>query len=351
MMNPVFEIPYHYDRLQDKFQLPDFVRLFSFIKSYLDTTDFNPPVVGLAHGYLLRSSNKIIADYIVSMPGPDELTPNDAISQINLIVEASFIRKWQQLRDAFYTAYNPLSPLDYVDERTVNRTEEKSGVSTKNASLSTIDAAEHSGVETNVSNGEHSETISRSNLKTREMSLDAQGTEDSAQTQSNTRTGSSGESGSRTSSGERDEGRFGFNASVVSPVTSADTASNESTLRDTNANESSAQMASSLNSHNEAQRQTGSDSETGNDTHELRNSDSGTLSRSGSDSRLSDRTENSSGTAQEAGNLNENVVTRRSGRYLETPQELLEKELKARRRNLVDIIYQDLDSILCVPVY
>lgn len=352
---PFHDFSYTWDRLQDKFQLPDILRIFVYIKTFLDTTgqpfDYDPPAVGMAHGYLLRSANKILADYIISMPEPDETNPNDAISQINSIIEATFIRKWQQLRDALYTPYDPLSPLDYTDYRTVGRTNDASVVETKSGTISTSDSTERTGTESNTTANDTSETINKSNLKTYGKTVETSSKDDFSQSQSNTKTGETGESGSRSTTGSKDDGRFGFNASVVSPVTSSEAATAEATLRNSTGNESSTQINAGLNSESKTERNAGADTESGSDVHELHDSGTTVLSRSGSDSRLSDRTENGQGTRQERGNANENSTTRRTGRYLQSPQELLQKEFSARQKTLLDTIYHDLDTILCIPVY
>lgn len=351
----MLECSYMFDRLQDKFQLPDLVRLFAYIKSFLDTSgqpfEYDPPVVGMAHGYLLRSSNKILGDYIIAMPEPDETNPNDAISQISLIVDACFKRKWQQLRDALYTPYDPLSPLDYTDQRTVNRTNDASSVESKMGTTSTTDTSNASGTEAHTIANDHQETVNRTNLTTYGKTIDTTSTDDFSQSQSNTKTGTTGESASRTSTGSKDDGRYGFNASVVSPVTSSDASSSESTLRDTSGNESSTQINAGLDSLSKKERNTGADTESGSDTHELHDSGTSVVSRSSDDSRVSDRTENATGTRQERGDSNENATTRRIGRYLDSPQDLIRKEFAARQKTLLDTIYADLDTILCIPVY
>lgn len=351
----MFEPSYTFDRLQDKFQLPDLVRLFSYIKTFLDTSgqpfEYDPPVVGMAHGYLLRSSNKILGDYIIAMPEPDETNPNDAISQISLIVDACFKRKWQQLRDALYTPYDPLSPLDYTDHRMVNRTDDASSVESKIGTTSTRDTSNAKGTEAHTTTNDHEETVNRTNLTTYGKTIDTTSKDDYSQSQSNSKTGKTEESASRTSVGAKDDGRFGFNASVVSPVESSNASSTESTLRDTSGNESSTQINAGLDNLSKKESSTGADTESGSDTHELHDSGTSVVSRSSDDSRVSDRTQNETGTRQERGDSNENATTRRTGRYLDSPQDLIRKEFAARQKTLLDTIYADLDAILCIPVY
>lgn len=351
----MLECFYNFDRLQDKFQLPDLVRLFAHIKTFLDTStdafSYNPPVVGMAHGYLLRSSNKILGDYIIAMPEPDETNPNDAIAQISLIVDACFQRKWQQLRDALYTPYAPLSPIDYTDYRTVNRTNDASSVESKFGTTSTSDTSDTSGIEAHTTANDHVETVNRTNLTTYGKTIDTTSTDDYARSQTNTSTKETGESASHTSTGAKDDGRYGFNASVVSPVTSSNASTAETNLRDTSGQESFTQIDSGLDNLSRKERNTGADTESGSDTHELHDSGTDTVSRSSVGSRSSDRTENASGTRQERTDGNENATAHRTGRYLNTPQDLLEKEFAAREKNLLNTIYADLDTILCIPVY
>lgn len=351
----MFECSYSFDRLQDKFQLPDLVRLFAYIKTFLDTSgqpfEYDPPVVGMAHGYLLRSSNKILGDYIIAMPEPDETNPNDAISQISLIVDACFKRKWQQLRDALYTPYDPLSPVDYTDSRTVIRTNDASSVESKIGTSSTTDTSNAKGTEAHTTTNDHQETVNRTNLTTYGKTIDTTSKDDYSQSQSNSKIGTTGESSSRTSTGSKDDGRFGFNASVVSPVTSSDMSSAESALRDITGNESSTQINAGLDNLSKKEQSTGVDTENGSDTHELHDSGTNVVSRSSDDFRVSDRTENATGTRQERTDGNENSTTRRTGRYLDSPQDLLRKEFAAREKSLLDTIYADLDTILCIPVY
>lgn len=351
----MFECSYTFDRLQDKFQLPDLVRLFAHIKTFLDTSgqpfDYNPPVVGMAHGYLLRSSNKILGDYIIAMPEPDETNPNDAISQISLIVDACFQRKWQQLRDALYTPYDPLSPLDYTDHRTVNRTDDASSVESKLGTISTSGTSNAKGTEAHTAANDRQETVNRTNLTTYGKTIDTMSQDNYSQSQSNTKTGNTGESISRNSTGTKDDGHFGFNASAVSPVTSSDLASAESTLRDTSGSESEAQVNAGLDNLSKTERNTGADTESGSDTHESHDSGTSVVSRSSDDFRVSDRTENATGTRQERGDSNEDATTRRTGRYLDSPQDLIRKEFVARQKTLLDTIYADLDAVLCIPVY
>lgn len=357
MVNPVYEIPYTWDRLQDKFQLPDLVRIFDDVVTNIQVTSqdadftFEPSSVGLAHGYLIRSSNKILCDYVIRMPEPDSTNPNDSVAQIKLILANSFYRKWQQLRDALYTPYNPLSPLDYTDERSLVRTQDASAVDTKNSTTSIVDAADHSGTEAATSVDSHTDNLTHSKINAYGKTTNTTTSDDFTQSQSNTQTGTTDESLSRTSSGIKDDGRYGFNAQVVSPVTSTDASSAESTLRGTSGKESSTQVNAGLDNRSENRSDSGADTETGSDIHELHDSSTGTVARNSVDSRVSDRAQNEAGTRQERVDGNENTVARRSGRYLQTPQDLIRKEFDARRRNLVDTIYQDLDSILCIPAY
>lgn len=352
---PFHDFSYTWDRLQDKFQLPDILRIFVYIKTFLDTTgqpfDYDPPAVGMAHGYLLRSANKILADYIISMPEPDETNPNDAVAQINSIIEASFVRKWQQLRDALYTPYDPLSPLDYTDYRTVGRTNDASIVETKSGTISTSDSTERTGTESNTTANDKSETINKTNLKTYGKTVETSSTDDFSQSQSNTTTTKTEDNESHSTVDSNGNGIFGFNSSDVSPATTTEGTSAESILRNSNGDESSAQINTAIDNASNIERNTGADTESGSDVHELHDSGTTVLSHSGNDSRISDRTENGQGTRQERGNANENSTTRRTGRYLQSPQELLQKEFSARQKVLLDTIYHDLDTILCIPVY
>lgn len=357
MNNPVFEIPYTWDRLQDKFQLPDLVRIFDDVVTNIQVTDegsdftFDPSPVGLAHGYLIRSANKILCDYVIGMPEPDDTNPNDSIAQIILILSNTFYRKWEQLRDALYTQYNPLSPLDYTDERTVNQTRNGSVVDTKISDVSASDSLNRSGTQASTSVDSHKDSLSRNKINTYGKTTDTTSSDDFTQSQSNTQTGITDENLSKSSFGNKDDGRYGFNADVVSPVTTVDASSTETSLRGTSGKESSSQVNAGLDSRSEHKTDSGSDTEIGSDVHAVDDSSTATVASSATDSRISGRSENASGTRQEQSDGNENTRTRRTGRYFENPQDLIRKEFDARKNNLINTIYQDLDSILCIPVY
>ena len=111
------------------------------------------------------------------------------------------------------------------------------------------------------------------------------------------------------------------------------------------------QINAGLDNLSKKESSTGADTESGSDTHELHDSGTSVVSRSSDDSRVSDRTQNETGTRQERGDSNEDATTRRTGRYLDSPQDLIRKEFAARQKTLLDTIYADLDAILCIPVY
>lgn len=344
---PFHDFDFVWDRVHAHFNLSLTTNLFLLIKNELEESDWKPSA--LAYGYLNRSNNKILTDYILYLF--TELSPNQAIQQIYEMLEAAYMHKWKQLKRAIDAEYDPLNPIDYTDTRQNVRLTGLSAIESKLSNQSGTDKLDRSGVETNGSVADHTEIISRDNSKSQQSTANTSASSDASQTQSNTRTGTTDETSSKTSAGNTNEGIFGFNAQVVSPVTAKDTNASESALSGTTGKEFSTQTGTSLDSRKETENKTGIETESETNRHELHDSLSGSVSRSSADSHVTDRTENSSGTREERGNANEDETSRRTGRYFQTPQKLVEEEWKVRRHTLLETIYRDIDALICVPVY
>lgn len=358
MDNYDFEVPFTWDRLQDKFQLPSLVRFFDKLntalrwpKDELGEYFYNPSPVGLAHGYLLRSGNKILCDYIIHMPDPDETNVNDAIHQIWDIVRSSYLHKWEQLRDALYTEYSVLEPTDYHEERSLERTDEVSGTESKLSSSTTNDVGQKSGTESKADAFTHGEEITHTNLKAYGKVTETDTRGDHSITETAGKSGNPNEVTTRSGSVENDQGHFGFNAQVVSPVSSSDGSSTETTIRTGDSTESSTRVNAGMDSENETTRNTGADTEAGSDTHAGTDTSTSALTHASSDSRNSDKSEASSGAKSERANGTETASTSRTGRFMETPQKLIQQEWKAREKTLTDQIFVDLDNLLCIKMY
>lgn len=344
---PFHDFTFTWDRVSTHFNLALTVNLFLLIKNELEESDWKPSA--LADGYLNRSNNKILTDYISYLF--TELSPNQAIQQIYEMLEVAYMHKWKQLKLALDAEYDPLNPIDYTDTRDSVRSTGLSAIESKLSNQTGTDKLDRSGLETNGSTADHTETISRDNSKSQQSTANTSATSDASQTQSNTRTGTTDETSSKTSAGNTNEGIFGFNEQVVSPVSTTDTNASESALSGSIGKETSSQLGVSTDSRKEEETKTGIETESETNRHELHDSLSGSVTRSSADSRVTDRSENSSGTREERGNANENETSRRTGRYFQTPQKLLEEEWKVRRHTLLETIYRDIDALICVPIY
>lgn len=358
MDNYDFEVPFTWDRLQDKFQLSSLVRFFEQLNLALKWPKeeageyfYNPSPVGMAHGYLLRSGNKILCDYIIHMPDPDDTNTNDAIHQIWQIVQASYLRKWEQLRDALYTDYKVLEPTDYHEERSLERTDEMSGTESKLSSSTTNDVGQKGGTESKTDAFTHGEEITHTNLKAYGKTTETDTRGDHSITETAGKTGNPNEVTTRSGAVENDQGHYGFNAQVVSPVNSSDVSSTETTIRTGDSTEASTRVNAGLDSINETTRNTGADTESGTDTHTGTDTVTSAIAHNASDSRISDKSESSSGAKSERANGTETASTSRTGRFMETPQKLIQQEWKAREKTLMEQIFVDLDSLLCIKLY
>lgn len=348
-------IPFLWDRVQDKFQLPSLTRFFEWVSNDLRWTEgevvhYNPSPVGMAHGYLLRSGNKILCDYIIGMPDPDSQT-YDAIRQIWEIVQVSYLRKWEQLRDALYTEYKILEPTDYHEERSLERTDEMSGSESKLSSSTTNDTSQREGIESKTDAITHGEEITHTNLKAYGKTTETDTRGDHSITESSGKGGNQNDVTSRSGSVENGQGHFGFNAQVVSPVSETDGSSTDTTIRSGDTTETSTRVNSGLDSTNETTKNTGADTESGTDTHSGTDTSTSATSHNTSDSHISDKSESSSGAKNERTNGTETASTSRTGRFMDTPQKLIQQEWKAREKVLIDQIYTDLDNLLCIKMY
>ena len=351
------EVVLDYDRVQDKFQLPALNELFTRISTQLtpysdDDMSFTLNPMALAHGYLIRSGRKILPDYIIRLPDwTGTAGTTDVVDVLYDVLMATYFRKWQQLRDAFYTLYAPLEGIDYTETRTGSHVGTESLSGTTSTGEEKTQNTTHGEKITSQSNFTHGETVSDDNTTTHGKTLSEQSTIIYGHGETDATTELPGQITSTTATSNGVEDVYGFNSDSAVPK-STDSASNTETTK-----------TSGRNSTEVVRSNTGSDETSGisteggitADSRSIRHGGIDTTNDSvvhsgvdtvGSQSAQTETVNNETATAD-----TDNVQVVRKGRVVQTPQQLLEEEVKVRNRTFIDIMYQDIDSVLTISVY
>lgn len=350
------EIVLTYDRVQDKLQLPALQDLFTRVAGHLDiigTEDsvrFNP--MALAHGYLIRSGRKILTDYFIQLPDwAGQYGTGDVVDVLYSVLSLTFVRKWKQLRDAFYTEYSPLEGVDYTE------THNSSHEGTETFSGTTTDEAEKTDTTTygqqveTQNNLIHGETVTDNNTTTHGKTIAETGMITYGHGQTDVTTELPGQTTTTTATSTGAENVYGFNSSVAVP-NSTDSASNTETVT------SSGQNSTEVNHINQGHDDTQSSVTEGGTTADSRSilhggtdTSNGSVLHSGNDVLATESSQTETVTREGTMFGTKQLEILRKGRLTQTPQDLLEAELRARKQTLVEIIYQDIDSVLTISVY
>jgi len=351
------EVVLDFDRVQDKFQLPALNDLFTRVSQYLTTygngeISFTLNPMALAHGYLIRSGRKILTDYYISLPdwtAPN--TSNDVVDVLYNVLHEIYFRKWEQLRDAFYTEYMPLEGVDYTETRNGSHvgTENFSGVTATEGEKT--DTTTHGEQVISQSSLEHGESVSDSNTTTHGRTVSQDGTVAHSSGQTDTTVESPGQVTSTAATSTGAEGVYGFNSSQDVPK-ATDSASNTETTTTSGRNTTE---VNSLNQGSDITESTVTEGGTTADTRSILHGGTditnGSVAHSGVDTVGTESAQTETVTRENATTDADNTQIVRKGRIAQTPQELLEQEVRARKNNLVDIIYQDIDSVITISVY
>lgn len=343
--------------VQDKFQLPALNDLFTRVSQFLTTYEdgeisFTLNPMALTHGYLIRSGRKILTDYFIDLPDwTAPTTPEDVVDVLYNVLHAMYFHKWEQLRDAFYTEYMPLEGVDYTETRNGSHvgTENFSGVATTEGEKT--DTTTHGEQVTSQSSLEHGESISDNNTITHGKTVSEDGTVARSSGQTDTTVESPGQvtSTSATSTGAEDV--YGFNSSEAVPK-AADSASNTETTTTSGSNTTEVNRLSQGNDITESTvTEGGTTADARSILHGGTDTTNGSVVHSGVDTVGSESAQTETVTRENATTDADNMQIVRKGRIAQTPQELLEEEIRVRKNNFVEIIYQDIDSVLTISVY
>lgn len=352
------EVVLDYDRVQDKFQLPALNDLFTRVNQHLKLAhneslpDFELNPIGLAHGYLVRSGRKILTDYFIQLPdwtGP--WSNEDVVGVLYLILSNTFFRKWEQLRDAFFIEYVPLQGINYTETR------EGSHMGTENSSGNATTSIEKSGT---ITHGEqvasqsslvHGETVTDNATVTHGKTVTENGMITYGHGITDVTTELPGQTTSTTATSSGAENVYGFNSSAAVP-NSTDSASSTETVTTSGTNRSE---VNHINEGHDDTESTITEGGTTGDTRSILHGGTDTtnasVTHSGTDTTGSESSQTETTSQENSTTGTDSVEIVRKGRFGQTPQQLLEEEVRARKNNLVNIMYQDIDSVITIKVY
>lgn len=351
------EIVLIYDRVQDKLPLPAMVAFFSNVAGWLNTTEsdelsYHMNVLGAAHGYLLHSGKKILADYFINLP---DYTPNaltgDVVDVLLNVVSASYMSKWRQLRDAYNTRYAPLDGIDYTESHSRTHVGNLEVEGNKTTTDDESQSFTHGEVVEEAKTFEHGQSVTSSETVTHGKVVGTDSSVTFGHGDTETTVSNPGQITTTSAIGGGDTSVYGFNSSNAVP-----SALNHSTDSET-VSLSGTDRTEVTRGNNGTDVTTGSVAESGTtgdagsvvyggtDTTDssVRHSGTDASGKVSSGSEEISRTENASD--------NEAIEIARRGRFARTAQELIEQELKARQHTFEEQIYRDLDSILTIDVY
>lgn len=351
------EVVLDFDRVQDKFQLPALNDLFTRVNQFLTTYKdgdiaFTLNPMALAHGYLIRSGRKILTDYFIQLPDwTAPHLPNDVVDVLYSVLYATYSRKWEQLRDAFYAEYMPLEGVDYTETR------DGSHVGTENSSGNATTSIEKSGT---ITHGEqvlsesslvHGETVTDNATVTHGKTVTENGMIIYGHGITDVTTELPGQTTTTTASSSGAENVYGFNSAAAVP-NSTDSASSTETVTTSGTNRSE---VNHLNQGHDDTESTITEGGTTGDTRSILHGGTDTtdasVTHSGTDTTGSESTQTEITSQENSTTGTDNIQIVRKGRLEQTPQQLLEEEIRARKNNLVNIIYQDIDSVITISVY
>lgn len=264
-----------------------------------------------------HSGSKTIAPLVYAFTDDNETLPDADFTMLTDVIATAFTDKWNRLFAAFNAEYNPLENYDMTENETVSDDTVSNGSQIVTDSTST----NHTGTQTIGVTGTETHT----------------GTQTLASTNETAHTGTDGtESEKRTNGTEGVNNRIvGFNSisegvpSGGSTTTHADTETNNAT-RTLNLSDESTE------NNTRTDNLTDGKSETTTRTDDLH--DTGTLSRRGT-------TEG----------RNEKDISRELTRHgnigVTTSQQMLLSEIEVRKWNFYNSVFEDIDTILCLPIY
>ena len=289
------------------------------VPHFLDNTPLTAVDVDLLY-HFNHSGDKYISPITDRILANDESLTTEKKKTLAKLIYGKYSDKWNKIYDALMTPYKPLENYHMVESSTesITGTEDIQSLQAQQTS------AKDKAVGSRTQNQDDTDIQSRESAQTVSYDNNEQTTYNSTQTQQSVQESDS------------NNNIYAFNSEVAAPQ-------NEN---------SSATTRTDANAH------TGNDtvSHTGQDTTNINDSISNTK-KSTSDTQDFAQRDNESESTLTGKNSKENTQTRvnnhtTSGNIgVTTSQQMLESELELRKYDLLSVVFEDCDSILCLNIY
>ena len=289
------------------------------VPHFLDNTPLTAVDVDLLY-HFNHSGDKYISPITDRVLANDESLTIEKKKTLAKLIYGKYSDKWNKIYDALMTPYKPLENYHMVE----NSTESITGTEDIQSLQAQQTSAKDKAVGSRTQNQDDTDIQSRESAQTVSYDNNEQTTYNSTQTQQSVQESDS------------NNNIYAFNSEVAAPQ-------NEN---------SSATTRTDANAH------TGNDtvSHTGQDTTSVTDSISNTK-KSTSDTQDFAQRDNESESTLTGKNSKENTQTRvnnhtKSGNIgVTTSQQMLESELELRKYDLLSVVFEDCDSVLCLNIY
>lgn len=254
--------------------------------------------------YIGRSGDKLSSPLIDKMLNDDEELSSEMFDTLSKLIYQKYIYNWTKQYEVLKMTYNPIHNYDGTETETITSNDTGSMSESENSTKTM------GGTITNQGTNNETHTGTTTNVVDENVS----------------HTGTIGESGSNNSQDANNV--YGFNSSTpVGDTTSSGSTSSQKTT--TNNLDDDTNSTTTL-TNNLSDNTTTSNTQTNNLTDTVESANTQTTSQE----------HNSTRTLEKGGNLG-----------ITTTQQMIEAELELRQKNFFDIVFKDIDSIMCLKVY
>lgn len=299
----------------------------------------------LNYGYYIHSARKTTAPFIIDLIGDVNSNADITLSNADRIIIAStvydmFSNKWNRLWNVYKAIYNPLHNYDMTESETSNT--DSSGVNRNTGTQQVVTDSDTTNSGTDTHNIIRSETDGGNETLQKTGQTTNTGTNTIVTDNETTNSGTVTNAGNT----ETDSGVYGFNS--VDSVGANTTDTTQSTTRTDNL--TSVIDATETETQNLTESVSGTDTRTRNLTHTAQNTDTNTKNLTESLDSTETRTDNLTNSSESQVETTRSLT--RSGNIgVTTSQQMLTSDLELWQWNFFKSVFDDIDSIITIPIY
>lgn len=329
--------------LQKKQKMKEKIQLIDGIFSHLDNVPWETPANTLDTLYYSRSAEKYISPLVENVQDDTKQLTEFALNNLGASIMAVYGFKWSRLFETLHANYDPIENYSMIENGTENATTEntrrKTGTDT--ASATGTDTVTHTGSGSSRDSGQ--DTTGRTGTDTHTLS--GTDTENITGSERLTKTGTVVNEDVKT----EQHNIFGFNTTDTAGVPDSITTTNDRNTQTNNTVDDTATTGSKTTQYGRT------DTETVALTDTLTHGKQTDITDNFTDSTQHGRTDTTTHNTTDAVNGTadkEHTLTRHGNIGVTTTQEMITQELILRETNyFLDVVFPDVDNLLCLKVY